>query len=30
MSTYIVDILSESKHYASYAERHKINIEDVK
>jgi hypothetical protein len=30
LNSYIVDILSESKQYALYAERHKINIDDVK
>jgi len=30
LSSYIVDILSDSKQYANWGDRNKINIEDVK
>jgi histone H3/H4 len=30
LNTYILDILTDSKQNALYAERHKINIDDIK
>jgi hypothetical protein len=30
LNTYIVDILTESKQYALYADRNKLKIDDVK
>jgi histone H3/H4 len=30
LNSYITDILSDSKQYAFFAERNKINIEDIK
>lgn len=30
LNSYILEILADSKQYALFAERHKINIDDVK